>query len=75
MTDFKKWKLALISGLAVPALALTACSSDDGDSSDSSATESGSASDSVSDTSSDVTFEGAPDGFELTAPGEQALPG
>ena len=68
MTDFKKWKLALISGLAVPALALTACSSDDGDSS---ATESGSASDSDSDTSSDVTFEGAPDGFELTAPGSK----
>ncbi|HIW90909.1 MAG TPA: hypothetical protein H9870_04520 [Candidatus Corynebacterium avicola] len=32
MTDFKKLRLAIIAGIAVPALALTACSSDDSDS-------------------------------------------
>jgi hypothetical protein len=72
MTDVKKWKLALISGLAVPALALTACSSDDGDSgaSSDSSTDS-SATETDSGTASDITFEGAPDGFELTDPGSR----
>ncbi|MGO1949845.1 MAG: hypothetical protein ACTH1D_09435 [Mycobacteriaceae bacterium] len=83
MTDFKKWRLALIAGLAVPALALSACSSDDSDSdadSDSSADAGGSEdsegsgdSDDSDDSgdSADVELEGAPDGFELTDPGSK----
>ncbi|MCJ7857768.1 hypothetical protein [Corynebacterium kalidii] len=76
MTDVKKWKLALIAGLAVPALALTACSSDDGDSGAGPDTSSDSASDSSTEdtdsgATSDITFDGAPDGFELTSPGSR----
>lgn len=76
MTDFRKLRLALIAGLAVPALALTACSSDDSDS-DSSSPDSSNGSDSSdsdgedSGSASDVELEGAPDDFELTAPGSK----
>ncbi|MGN0096630.1 MAG: hypothetical protein ACI38U_11280 [Corynebacterium sp.] len=74
MTDFKKLGLAVIAGLAVPSLALTACSSDDSDSnSDSSSTGSQSAGDTGGTGDSDdgtaetdIDLAGAPDGFELT---------
>lgn len=52
MTDFKKWRIALIAGLAVPALALSACSSDDDSDSDSGSGSADSASDSTDDSGS-----------------------
>lgn len=72
MTDFKKWRIALVAGFTVPALTLTACSSDDTTSSDNTGTadETGT-DDSRDDTASsseatDIDLSGAPDGFELT---------
>ncbi|MGP9723817.1 hypothetical protein ACT3SZ_07385 [Corynebacterium sp. AOP40-9SA-29] len=70
MTDFKKWRLALIAGLSVPALALTACSSDDDASADSGADSDASTATgdeaSGDDSEFDVDLSGAPAGFELT---------
>ncbi|MEJ6549021.1 MULTISPECIES: hypothetical protein [unclassified Corynebacterium] len=66
MTDFKKLRLAVIAGLAVPSLALTACSSDDsGSHSDSSTSDSRSAAD-AGNAEIEIDLAGAPDGFELT---------
>lgn len=79
MTDFRKWKIALIAGVSVPALALAGCSSDedsgssgsDGADTADSTDSADEVSDSGSDSGSDVQLEGAPDGFELTEPGSR----
>lgn len=60
MADFKRLKLAVIAGLSVPSLALTACSSDN----DSAAASGSSGSDDAAEV--EVDLPGAPDGFEPT---------
>lgn len=74
-TLYRNLKAALLVGVAVPSLALAACSSDEDNSSDTGSAGSGLSSDSSgssdSSDSSDTALPGAPAGFELTKPGSR----